>query len=414
VEACIHRGGDEIGGSCVELRANSGDRLLLDLGLPLDSEEGEGAPPASIVGLDGSDPRLLGIVISHSHPDHYGLVDAAAPEIPVFMGAATERILKEALYFTPMGLERTTVRHLVDREPMTVGHFMITPFTVDHSAFGAYALVVEADGRRLFYSGDLRAHGRKPGAFRSLLEHPPPAVDVLVLEGTTISRHDVGVPFTENDVEARLRGEIRATPGLFLACYSAQNVDRLVSVYRATIQEGRDLIVDLYGASIAAATSRDSIPQSSWERVRVYVPQGQRVKVKLTKEFWRVNEIGRSRIYTEEIAEDPGHWAMSFRSSMAVELERAGLLADARVAWMMWPGYLEGERGARTREAFDSRGIPLSIVHASGHASVEDLQLLARAVSPRRVVPIHTAASERYPDLFDNVVAHADGEWWDV
>jgi len=35
-----------------------------------------------------------------------------------------------------------------------------SPHLVDHSAYDAYALSVEADGQRILYSGDLRAHGR--------------------------------------------------------------------------------------------------------------------------------------------------------------------------------------------------------------------------------------------------------------
>lgn len=31
----IHRGAKQIGGSCVELQASSGERILLDLGMPL-------------------------------------------------------------------------------------------------------------------------------------------------------------------------------------------------------------------------------------------------------------------------------------------------------------------------------------------------------------------------------------------
>lgn len=45
------------------------------------------------------------------------------------------------------------------------GPFRVTPHLVDHSAYDAYALEVEADGRRLFYSGDIRAHGRKGALF---------------------------------------------------------------------------------------------------------------------------------------------------------------------------------------------------------------------------------------------------------
>jgi ribonuclease J len=364
--------------------------------------------------LDGSDPDLLGIVVSHSHPDHYGLIDEAAPEIPVYMGAATARILKEAKYFTPMGLERSVTRGLVDRLPLSVGPFTITPFLVDHSAFDAYALLVEADGRRLLYSGDLRAHGRKPGAFRSLIAEPPKDVDALLLEGTTISRDEAGQTISEAEVETRLRREIRRTTGTLLACYSAQNIDRLVSVYRAAIREGRDLIIDLYGAASAAASSRSTVPQADWERVRVYVPQSQRVRVKKTGQFWRVNELGDSRIYAEEIVEDQGRWVMSFRTSMAPELDRAGALQRARAAWMMWPGYLEGDTGERTLLSFRRRNIPLSVIHASGHATVTDLQRLAKAIAAKRVVPIHTAVPSRYGDNFDNVDPRKDDEWWEV
>jgi ribonuclease J len=411
VKACIHRGSDTIGGSCVELREEDGGRLLLDLGLPLGADDD--VPPHSLAGLDGGDPDLLGIVISHSHPDHYGLIDGAPPEIPVYMGAATARILKEAKYFTPMGLERSVAHELVDRLPLPVGPFTITPFLVDHSAFDSYALLVEADGRRLFYSGDLRAHGRKPGTFRSLLAEPPEGVDAFLLEGTTISRSDVGPPVSEAEVETRLRKEIREADGMLLACYSAQNIDRLVSVYRAAIREGRDLIIDLYGAAVAAASGRSTVPQADWERVRVYVPQSQRVRVKSTGQFWRVNELGGSRIYAEEIVEDQSHWVMSFRTSMAAELERAGALQRARAVWTMWPGYLEGDAGERTLRSFRRRNIPLSVVHASGHASVRDLQGLAAAIGADEVVPIHTPTPEAYAPLFDRVVERPDGRWWE-
>jgi ribonuclease J len=258
------------------------------------------------------------------------------------MGAATPRILREAKYFTPMGLERPMAGELVDRAPLAVGPFTIIPFLVDHSAFDAYALLVEADGQRLFYSGDLRAHGRKPGAFGSLIGKPPTAVDALLLEGTTISRNETGGVVSEDDVEVRLRDEIRKTKGLFLACYSAQNIDRLVSVYRAAIQEDRT-IVDLYGAAIAAATGRGTVPQADWKRsgCTCHGPSGS--KVKETEQFWRIEGIRSSRIYPEEIAADPGNWVMSFRTSMAAELDRAGALAAARAAWMMWPGYLQGD-----------------------------------------------------------------------
>ncbi|MEI7525437.1 MAG: hypothetical protein WCJ95_13950 [Mariniphaga sp.] len=41
MQVCIHRGSKEIGGSCVEVVADSGERIILDLGLPLDAESND-------------------------------------------------------------------------------------------------------------------------------------------------------------------------------------------------------------------------------------------------------------------------------------------------------------------------------------------------------------------------------------
>lgn len=105
---------------------------------------------------------------------------------------------------------------------------------------------------------------------------------------------------------------------------------------------------------------------------------------------------------------------MSFRSSMARELERSGCLHGARAVWLMWPGYLDGESGERERESFERLGTELRIAHASGHATVEDLQRLAAAIEADKVIPIHTDAPQRFASLFERVEAHPDGKWWEV
>lgn len=61
MNACIHRGTKQIGGSCVEIESQ-GKRLLIDLGLPLDAEGPKEELLPSMKGLDGSDDSLLGIL----------------------------------------------------------------------------------------------------------------------------------------------------------------------------------------------------------------------------------------------------------------------------------------------------------------------------------------------------------------
>jgi len=101
VRVCIHRGAEEIGGTCIELEAE-GARIVLDLGLPLDAELGEVALPA-VPGLAAADPSLLGVVISHPHQDHYGLAHLVPRETRFLVGraaAALEPLLAPLL--TPL------------------------------------------------------------------------------------------------------------------------------------------------------------------------------------------------------------------------------------------------------------------------------------------------------------------------
>ena len=69
----------------------------------------------------------------------------------------------------------------------------------------------------------------------------------------------------------------------------------------------------------------------------------------------------------------------------------------------------------RSLKAFLERhGIPLSVIHASGHATVADLKRLVDSIAPDRIVPIHTDAPESFADAFGHAELHPDGEWWEV
>ena len=86
MRARIHRGAAEIGGTCVELEAGDGSRLLLDFGRPLTAGWDEDVPLPNIAGLMAPDPSLLGVVISHPHLDHFGLVADLPEHVPIFVG----------------------------------------------------------------------------------------------------------------------------------------------------------------------------------------------------------------------------------------------------------------------------------------------------------------------------------------
>lgn len=415
MRARIHRGAEEIGGSCVELEASSGERVLLDLGMPLQLDEDETPALPKISGLTEHDASLFGILISHAHQDHWGLVPAITQDVPVFCGDAAERIITEAAFWTS-GASLHASAHFHDRETFSIGPFTVTAFLADHSAFDAYSLLVEADGKRLFYTGDIRAHGRKSTLFEALIRDAPVDIDALLMEGTHVGLggeviHGLA---SEDAVETACIQTFENTKGLVLVSYSAQNLDRLVSLYRATKQSGRDFVIDLYGASIAKASGNANIPQAGFERLRVFLPGWQQLRIKESGEFWRKDEIQSCRIFEEEIARNPERFVFTFTMASASRLVKAQALEGAGAVWSLWSGYLDEPRGKRYMSFLDEHGIAMTKHHTSGHASITDLQRLAKAMDPMQLVPIHTFGGAEFENYFEDVVGHADGQWWDV
>lgn len=414
MKVCIRRGATQIGGTCIEIESQD-KRIVLDLGTPLDADDSAKVELPAVPGFDKEDPSLLGVILSHPHMDHYGLAFRVPKTTTFLMGKAAKRILAAAAVFTPSGGTFDHVIHLVDHQPITLGPFVITPFLMDHSAYDSYAVLVEADGKRLFYTGDLRGHGRKAKLFERLIAHPPQNVDILLMEGTTIRREgsEAGFP-TETDIENDFVGLFKATSGMPLVWCSGQNIDRLVSVFRAAKRSGRQFIIDMYTAHILKATGNPRLPQAHWPEIRVFLPQFQKNRIKRNKEFELAKEYSPYRIYPEDLAVAAPNSVMIFRPSMQKDVEDAACLKSACMVYSMWDGYLEDENTKPFRDWLDAKGIPLHKCHTSGHASLSDLKRLTSTFSSATLVPVHCAEPEVYAKLFDRVKLHADNEWWTV
>ena len=415
MKICIHRGAKEIGGSCVELESQ-GQRLLLDLGLPLDAEENDIKYLPEIPGLDGNDPSLLGILISHPHLDHFGLLAHISQEIPIGMGKAARSILKAAIPFLPGNWPLPAGGWDYESgKSFDIGVFRITPYLVDHSAYDAYALLIEAEGKRLFYSGDFRAHGRKSALFDHMIANPPKNIDVLLMEGSSIGRiaEDQQFP-SENDLQFEFEKVFQKTKGLALVQTSSQNIDRLVSILKASKNTGRKLVFDLYTAAVLEATGNKHIPQSTWDGISLFVPQSQRVKIRDNAWLDLLKRHSSNRIYVEALQESPDKHTLLFRAPFIYNLNQGNFLDGANYIYSMWEGYWERGSYDRVKKWLKKKNIPKQSIHTSGHASTLDLKKFVVALAPKKLVPIHTFVPDQFDELFQNVDAHDDGEWWEV
>ncbi|HJR22377.1 MAG TPA: MBL fold metallo-hydrolase RNA specificity domain-containing protein, partial [Dongiaceae bacterium] len=132
-------------------------------------------------------------------------------------------------------------------------------------------------------------------------------------------------------------------------------------------------------------------------------------KIVRSGRFHLVAPYRARRIYPAELRSRAGSLMMSFRASMARELEGAECLAGGKLIYSMWPGYLE--RGEPDLRAWCRRhDLGFEIVHTSGHADFYDLMRLVKRVSPRRLIPIHTLAPDRFESFGPEIASLRDGE----
>jgi len=405
----IHKGSHEIGGNCIELSHN-GRSILLDLGQPLNPESKE-------TDLSGVNPEAL--LVSHPHQDHHGLMEKLSPEVPIYMGELGRAFIDASRMFRRKKLLNRDFRHIKNREKFEVAGFTVTPWLMDHSTPEAFAFLVEAGGRRVFYSGDFRAHGKKGALFDRLVAHPPRDVDALIMEGTNLGRES-GRAGTEDEMGREIHSIIKDQKNIsFLVC-SGQNVDRLTCAWKACRDAGKAMVIDLYIAWVLEKMKlkTNGVPGMEWRGMRVLFTGGQPDTIKDHPEYFGgfLERAERRSIEKEEIYERPENYLSAIRLSGAWVV---GHYLNRReppvnLIYSQWLGYIAPENcqryGTERMASFrNTRGINFHYVHTSGHADLDHLKTFAKAINARMVLPVHTECLEEFDRHFDNVVQIEDG-----
>jgi ribonuclease J len=265
--------------------------------------------------------------------------------------------------------------------------------------------------KRILYSGDFRVHGRKSVLTRKLMAAPPPNLDVLIMEGTNLGSEKPCV--SESDLEGSFAELFRNTAGRVFVAWLPQNVDRTVTLYRASLRTGRTLVVDLYGAEVMEVLADfGRLPRPGWKNLKVVITSALARMYRRTGREAFVDRMAEHGISATALAQKPAQWVAMVRPSLIRDYARRGVVPNPEDTWCwsMWRGYLSNESGALVRKWFQEGGSRAMYIHTSGHASPSDLQSFAHAMNARNLVPIHGLAWDGDTDGFAAIRRLSDGE----
>jgi ribonuclease J len=413
MKVTILKGSQEIGGTCIQLSSGK-TSILLDAGLPLSAD----SQPVDLSRL-----TVDALLVSHPHQDHFGLMATLPPGTPVYIGKLARSLIDATQVFLGKDRYALDFHDFKAWQPFTIGEFTITPYLVDHSATDAYAFLIEAEGKRLFYSGDLRSHGLKGILFENLVKRPIRDIDVLFLEGTMLGRSNDLFP-DERSVERTIFQTIQHQKNISFLLSSSQNIDRIVSAFRACRRSGKILVIDIYTAWVLEQLRKitENTPAMDCPEVRVFAKYGHDERLKANPEYFGDfrKRLYRHRVTREELYATPESFLYFGKMS---DFRRINKFKNAEtpvnVIYSQWLGYIDGKHidqfGSDKISAFRSDpAINFVYAHTSGHAPVDDLKRLAEALKPKMLIPIHTEHGEDFSHIFANVVTHNDGEVFDL
>ena len=373
----VHRGTHQIGGSAIEISTAS-TRIILDFGNELSLDEKY--TPINL-DIDGVTKGILdcdGIVISHYHMDHLGQLTSALPEIPLYMGELSKEIALIGAEYQGRDLYLRLLGANTFRggEAFSIGDIRIRPLVIDHSAADSYMFVIEAEGKRVLYTGDFRMHGLRHHVLDKLVNTYIGEVDILITEGTSLSR-DADDCISEATVLDDISSYIQDGKYVFVVC-SSTNIDRIMGIWH-NMPTDKVLICDAYQKRILD-TVIDNVYYDSSLYCRPDSPLvldiGAYPKYYIDNGF--VSLVRGTENYISQIKKFPKD--------------------DVRIIYSMWTGYIE--ENLALKDLLDT--YPSYICHASGHVCKADLVKFIDMVNPDVIIPVHTDS----PENLEKIASH--------
>lgn len=259
-------------------------------------------------------------------------------------------------------------------ESISIGDIRVTPFSNCHSIYDSHMFLIEADGKRIWHTGDYREHGYRGKDLFPMLERYATDIDVLITEGTMLKSE--GRCIHERRVSNEMQREMQAFKYVFILA-SATDIERLAAIKEACREASKPLyICSLFICkTMEYFTERESALS---EGLFSFAP--------LFYKDYKLKKIKRTGM------------AMIVGTS---QMERVrGLLdrlpqPETLLIYSSWDGYYKEPEQVKVNPKYkEFREMFHNVVdiHTSGHADRPTIEAVIKTVNPKKVICIHKDA----------------------
>lgn len=335
--------------------------------------------------LEENADDVLGLILTHSHEDHYGAVLDLWPAFdkPVFATAFTTAMLAAKRASDDI-VDNVAVTPMRVGRPFELGPFTIEAINVAHSIPESCALLISTPVGKAVHTGDWKLDPNPIAApptdvarFEAIGREGGPLA--LICDSTNALKD--GESPSEDEVAANLAAMIADAPYRVVLTTFASNVGRVISVARAAEKAGRKVVMSGRALHRISGIAREL---GMLEGMAPFLDQDAYASLPRDKVVLLcTGSQGEPRAAIARIARE---------EHPAIDLN-----AGDRVIFSSWaiPG--------NEREVIDiqnlliDRGIEVvtqrdALVHTTGHPRREELKRLYDWLKPQVLVPVHGEA----------------------
>lgn len=394
-------------GGCITVIETDGVKVIIDLGSNLPGTNKEEFTRAKVEEITaGADA----IFFTHYHGDHTGLIHLVPEGVPMLIGKGAKEVMVCKYSTLARASKRSDgvdskkykdevnalaaakrLKTYEQEERIDVGNkgeLFVTPFFVSHSAFDAYMFLIEAEGKRILHTGDFRGHGYLSKGLWKLLPSAIGQVDILITEGTMLSRANERVQH-ESLIQAKARRLLHKNgkKNHYVVLCSSTDIDRLAGFHAACDDPQSRFLVDKYQKDVL-----DIFTKYAGAHSKLYDFSGTLVKGKCN--------------FKQELF--PYSFLAPVRTSQAEYIRKLKhICPDLKLIYSMWDGYLKDKPEQINQDirhiVNDIFGGQYEYLHTSGHADIDTIRKVCDITKPRiGIISIHHDPFSHLTDVLNN------------